>query len=97
MDGIILIPSQRTEAGARQALSDLHKASDNPSEALIYTHSHRDYSSGTRGLLLPESAVTLVRRSSQRAESTGGTSGRTTVNAVPVPSWLSTEMLPPCC
>jgi alkyl sulfatase BDS1-like metallo-beta-lactamase superfamily hydrolase len=49
MDGIILIPSQQTEAGARQALSDLQKTRGNPSKALIYTHSCLDYSSGTRG------------------------------------------------
>jgi alkyl sulfatase BDS1-like metallo-beta-lactamase superfamily hydrolase len=52
-DGVLLIDSMETEAAARQALGDLRRVSDKPIRALIYTHSHPDHSSGSRGLLDP--------------------------------------------
>ena len=52
-DGVILIDSLETEEAARQALGDLRKVSDKPIKALIYTHSHPDHISGSRGLLDP--------------------------------------------
>ncbi len=52
-DGIILIDSMENEETAREALADLRQFSDKPIKALIYTHSHPDHSSGSRGLLDP--------------------------------------------
>jgi alkyl sulfatase BDS1-like metallo-beta-lactamase superfamily hydrolase len=52
-DGILLIDSMETEEAARQALGDLRKVTDKPIRALIYSHSHPDHSSGSRGLLDP--------------------------------------------
>lgn len=51
--GVILIDSLETEEAAREALADLRRFSDKPVKALIYTHSHPDHSSGSRGLLDP--------------------------------------------
>jgi len=53
MDGVILIDSMENAEAAREALADLRKFSDKPVKALIYTHSHPDHSSGSRGLLDP--------------------------------------------
>jgi alkyl sulfatase BDS1-like metallo-beta-lactamase superfamily hydrolase len=54
-DGVLLIDSMENAEAAREALADLRKASgaDAPVRALIYTHSHPDHSSGSRGLLDP--------------------------------------------
>lgn len=52
-DGVILIDSLENAEAAREALSDLRRFSDKPITALIYTHSHPDHSSGSRGLLDP--------------------------------------------
>lgn len=52
-DGIILIDSLENAEAAREALADLRRFSDKPIRALIYTHSHPDHSSGSRGLLDP--------------------------------------------
>src|SRR5919199_2223990 len=52
-DGVILIDSLENKEAAREALRDLRRFSDQPIRALIYTHSHPDYSSGSRGLLDP--------------------------------------------
>lgn len=52
-DGVLLIDSMESEEAARQVLGDLRKFSDKPIRALIYTHSHPDHSSGSRGLLNP--------------------------------------------
>lgn len=53
-DGVILIDSMENAEAAREALADLRRFSDKPVKALIYTHSHPDHSSGSRGLLDPE-------------------------------------------
>ena len=52
-NGVLLIDSMENAEAAREALADLRKASNNdsPVRALIYTHSHPDHSSGSRGLL----------------------------------------------
>ncbi|MGH9172889.1 MAG: MBL fold metallo-hydrolase, partial [Vicinamibacterales bacterium] len=52
-DGVLLIDSLENAEAAREALGDLRKFSDKPVKALIYTHSHPDHSSGSRGLLDP--------------------------------------------
>jgi alkyl sulfatase BDS1-like metallo-beta-lactamase superfamily hydrolase len=52
-DGVILIDSLENAEAAREALNDLRQFSDKPVKALIYTHSHPDHSSGSRGLLDP--------------------------------------------
>jgi alkyl sulfatase BDS1-like metallo-beta-lactamase superfamily hydrolase len=52
-DGVILIDSLENAEAAREALADLQRFSDKPIKALIYTHSHPDHSSGSRGLLDP--------------------------------------------
>jgi alkyl sulfatase BDS1-like metallo-beta-lactamase superfamily hydrolase len=54
-DGVILIDSLENAEAAREALADLRQASgvDTPIRALIYTHSHPDHASGSRGLLDP--------------------------------------------
>lgn len=52
-DGLILIDSLENEEAAREAFADLRRFSDKPVRALIYTHSHPDHSSGSRGLLDP--------------------------------------------
>ncbi|MFN8537675.1 MAG: MBL fold metallo-hydrolase [Thermomicrobiales bacterium] len=52
-DGVILIDSLENAEAAREALADLRRFSDQPIRALIYTHSHPDHSSGSRGLLDP--------------------------------------------
>ncbi len=52
-DGVILIDSLENAEAAREALGDLRRFSDQPVRALIYTHSHPDHSSGSRGLLDP--------------------------------------------
>jgi alkyl sulfatase BDS1-like metallo-beta-lactamase superfamily hydrolase len=52
-DGVILIDSMENAEAAREALADLRRFSDKPIRALIYTHSHPDHSSGSRGLLDP--------------------------------------------
>ena len=52
-DGVILIDSMENAEAAREALADLRRFSDKPIKALIYTHSHPDHSSGSRGLLDP--------------------------------------------
>ena len=52
-DGVILIDSMENAEAAREALADLRRFSDKPVKALIYTHSHPDHSSGSRGLLDP--------------------------------------------
>ncbi len=52
-DGVLLIDSLENEEAAREALADLRRFSDKPIKALIYTHSHPDHSSGSRGLLDP--------------------------------------------
>ena len=54
-DGVILIDSLENAEAAREALADLREVSnsDKPIKALIYTHSHPDHSSGSRGLLDP--------------------------------------------
>jgi alkyl sulfatase BDS1-like metallo-beta-lactamase superfamily hydrolase len=54
-DGVILIDALENAEAAREALADLRKVctSDQPIKALIYTHSHPDHSSGSRGLLDP--------------------------------------------
>jgi linear primary-alkylsulfatase len=52
-DGVILIDSLENAETAREALADLRRFSDQPIRALIYTHSHPDHSSGSRGLLDP--------------------------------------------
>lgn len=52
-DGVILIDSLEDAEAAREALADLRRFSDKPIKALIYTHSHPDHSSGSRGLLDP--------------------------------------------
>jgi alkyl sulfatase BDS1-like metallo-beta-lactamase superfamily hydrolase len=54
-DSVILIDSMENAEAAREALADLRKvsSSDKPIKALIYTHSHPDHSSGSRGLLDP--------------------------------------------
>jgi alkyl sulfatase BDS1-like metallo-beta-lactamase superfamily hydrolase len=52
-DGVILIDSLENAEAAREALSALRRFSDKPIKALIYTHSHPDHSSGSRGLLDP--------------------------------------------
>ena len=52
-NGVILIDSLENAEAAREALADLRRFSDKPIKALIYTHSHPDHSSGSRGLLDP--------------------------------------------
>jgi alkyl sulfatase BDS1-like metallo-beta-lactamase superfamily hydrolase len=52
-DGVILIDSLENAEAAREALADLRRFSAKPVKALIYTHSHPDHSSGSRGLLDP--------------------------------------------
>jgi alkyl sulfatase BDS1-like metallo-beta-lactamase superfamily hydrolase len=52
-DGVMLIDSLENAEAAREALADLRRFSDKPIRALIYTHSHPDHSSGSRGLLDP--------------------------------------------
>jgi alkyl sulfatase BDS1-like metallo-beta-lactamase superfamily hydrolase len=54
-DGVLLIDSLENAEAAREALADLRRVSNNdtPVKALIYTHSHPDHSSGSRGLLDP--------------------------------------------
>ncbi|HMM42304.1 MAG TPA: alkyl sulfatase dimerization domain-containing protein [Thermomicrobiales bacterium] len=52
-DGVILIDSLENAEAAREALADLRRFSDKPVRALIYTHSHPDHSSGSRGLIDP--------------------------------------------
>lgn len=54
-DGVIVIDSLENAEAAREALADLRKVSgsDAPIRALIYTHSHPDHSSGSRGFLDP--------------------------------------------
>jgi alkyl sulfatase BDS1-like metallo-beta-lactamase superfamily hydrolase len=52
-DGVILIDSMENAEAAREALAGLRRFSDKPVKALIYTHSHPDHSSGSRGLLDP--------------------------------------------
>lgn len=52
-DGVILIDCLENAEAAREALRDLRRFSDLPIRALIYTHSHPDHSSGSRGLLDP--------------------------------------------
>ncbi len=52
-DGVLLIDSLENAEAAREALADLRRFSDKPVKALIYTHSHPDHSSGSRGLLDP--------------------------------------------
>ncbi|MEZ4569498.1 MAG: MBL fold metallo-hydrolase [Thermomicrobiales bacterium] len=52
-DGVILIDSMENEEAAREVMADLRRFSDKPVKALIYTHSHPDHSSGSRGLLDP--------------------------------------------
>ncbi len=52
-DGVLLIDSLENAEAAREALADLRRFSDKPVRALIYTHSHPDHSSGSRGLLDP--------------------------------------------
>lgn len=50
-EGVILIDSLENAEAAREALEDLRRFSDKPIRALIYSHSHPDHSSGSRGLL----------------------------------------------
>lgn len=52
-DGVLLIDSLENAEAAREALADLRRFSDKPIRGLIYTHSHPDHSSGSRGLLDP--------------------------------------------
>jgi alkyl sulfatase BDS1-like metallo-beta-lactamase superfamily hydrolase len=52
-DGVLLIDSLENAEAAREALADLRRFSDQPIKALVYTHSHPDHSSGSRGLLDP--------------------------------------------
>jgi alkyl sulfatase BDS1-like metallo-beta-lactamase superfamily hydrolase len=52
-DGVILIDTMENAEAAREALADLRRFSDKPIKGLIYTHSHPDHSSGSRGLLDP--------------------------------------------
>jgi len=54
-DGVLLIDSLENAEAASEALADLRRVSGNdaPVRALIYTHSHPDHSSGSRGLLDP--------------------------------------------
>lgn len=52
-DGVILIDSLENAEAAREALADLRRFSDKPVRALVYTHSHPDHASGSRGLLDP--------------------------------------------
>lgn len=52
-DGVLLIDSLENAEAAREALADLRRFSDKPVRGLIYTHSHPDHSSGSRGLLDP--------------------------------------------
>jgi alkyl sulfatase BDS1-like metallo-beta-lactamase superfamily hydrolase len=54
-DGVLLIDSLENAEAAREALADLRTVSNSsqPIKALIYTHSHPDHSSGSRGLLDP--------------------------------------------
>lgn len=52
-DGVILVDSLENAEAAREALADLRRFSDKPIKALIYSHSHPDHSSGSRGLLDP--------------------------------------------
>lgn len=52
-DGVILVDSMENAEAAREVLADLRRFSDKPIKALIYTHSHPDHSSGSRGLLDP--------------------------------------------
>lgn len=54
-DGVLLIDSLENAEAAREALAGLRRFSNNdkPVKALIYTHSHPDHSSGSRGLLDP--------------------------------------------
>ncbi|HYI14285.1 MAG TPA: alkyl sulfatase dimerization domain-containing protein [Thermomicrobiales bacterium] len=52
-DGVLLVDSLENAEAAREALADLRRFSDKPIRALIYTHSHPDHSSGSRGLLDP--------------------------------------------
>lgn len=52
-DGVLLIDCLETEEAARQALGDLRQFSDTPIQALIYSHSHPNHTSGARGLLDP--------------------------------------------
>ena len=52
-DGVLLIDSLENAEAAREALGDLRRFSDKPIKALIYSHSHPDHSSGSRGLLDP--------------------------------------------
>jgi glyoxylase-like metal-dependent hydrolase (beta-lactamase superfamily II) len=52
-DGVLIIDSLENEEAAREALGDLRRFSNKPIKALIYSHSHPDHSSGSRGLLDP--------------------------------------------
>jgi alkyl sulfatase BDS1-like metallo-beta-lactamase superfamily hydrolase len=52
-DGVLLVDSLENAEAAREAMADLRRFSDKPVKALIYSHSHPDHSSGSRGLLDP--------------------------------------------